>query len=435
MISKKELDELLDRFPEMKPIAGFSGTVEEFYLQYEKPFTAPILKRQDFLLRAIRAAAAPVCPEAELESIEAALKENYLVSSAEHHASISFNETLNIVLNQYLIKCRQRLPVISLSCATTAMTNELYPRGIVYRDFKIPFAARNTRFAYNAPPMNRDTFFQKLKDLKKDSSIMEEEFSFLQDWFESQWEFLDGHDFLDQISLLNKRLWRDFLAEDAWYPRLNYFMIPLERVVHNLLMADWKAERLGWVFALLFSKDGRELINRVLDGTRSCWDNEKKTGTFFFWGIRDNGRPEKLFLKDDFLLSADGSLRYLLEAEAIMEEIQADRLVASTALFFLYVVFFCGLTAMGGILQVNYLAELKHRLLDGNPLGLAENDLSVIRSSVTGLYANFQGSPWTDGGISRIRNKLSRSGLEAYGAQNHFSQIQECLEFLYHFSY
>lgn len=162
----------------MKPIAGFSGTVEEFYLQYEKPFTTPILKRQDFLLKAIRAAAAPVCPEAELESIEAALKENYLVSSAEHHASISFNETLNIVLNQYLIKRRQRLPVISLSCATTAMTNELYPRGIVYRDFKIPFAARNTRFAYNAPPMNRDTFFQKLKDLKKTAPLWKKNFLF-----------------------------------------------------------------------------------------------------------------------------------------------------------------------------------------------------------------------------------------------------------------
>lgn len=435
MMSKNKINEIVRRYPQMQPIIEFEGTVKEFYDQYSLPYKAMDLGRRDFFIQAVKDAAGHAFSNGDCDLIEMGLKKNYLISSAEHHASISYNETLNIVLNQYLIQRYHNSPLISLSCATTTLNNELYPRGIFYKNHKIAFTPKRPVFAYNSQSIILENFISKINNLRCDNEISEEEHFFLKVWFIKEFEKLANHSFVDQISILNYDLWQSFLSDSVKYPGLNYYMIPVENVVHNLLIMDYNSANPSWVFRLLFNTESLDKMKQAFNGLRSCWDVEKKIGTFFFWGFKENGRPVRLFLKGSYLVSECGSIQIKFDADNIIDNIKKKIIVTSSTLFFLYVVFYCGVTTLGGILQVNYLTKLKQRILDNNPLQLSDYDQKIICQTSTNLYANFQASRWVNGGIDIIRRKLSCTDIRDYESQIHYDQIQECLNFLYNFSY
>ncbi len=433
-MSRDVAEKLVSKYPDMAEITYFEGTVGEFYGRYSQFLHAPSARRRQQLLTAVEIVARRVFSDTEVKSIIESLEKNFIVSTAEHHASITHPETLNIVLNQFLIQEKANLPVISFSCATTTLDNHLFPRGVFIGDEKIPFLPKSQKsyFVSNAPGINIESFTRRLRELQRISRISKTDAEFLEDWFDAEYGILKKYPLLSmQISRLNQDLWKSIIHKNLQYDVFNYFMIPAEDIVENLLLLDMESERPSWIFESLFKRDSRARIFKLFDGTRLFWNSTNRKGTFFFWGYNARNRPVQLFLTKDHLVSDDSELQVELTPESIKSALAEKRIVPASNLCSLYLSFYSGLSLIGGILQVNYLGEMKRKILSGNPLHLRGEDLSIIDGLLTNIYANFQRSRWTEGGMSRIVRPLSDKDLEDYQTQDHFSQIQECLQFLY----
>jgi hypothetical protein len=433
-LTNAQVEELVRKYPDMSEPALFQGSIGEFYSQYTQPFAAPSEKRRDELLDVVEIEARKVFTDEDVTSMIQGLRQNYLVSTAEHHASITYSQQLNVVYNQFLIQRQHKLPVISLSCGTTTLENELYPRGVFYEYEKLPFLSKNYKsaFACDAPPINEVTFPGRIKELLKMDKIGQEDAEFLRDWFENEYEHLRGYSSLSkQISVLNKRLWKGMIDESLHYENFNYFMIPAEDIVINWLQREMNQPNPSWVFQAMFEPNRRAKMTEAFNGTRLCWDLETGKGTYLFWAYNAKKRPSQMHLSGDRLRSECGTVDIPMTPQGIYLALKNEQIVPASSLCCLYMAFYGGLTMMGGILQVNYLSDMKRVLLqENNPLGLSEQDLQVIRETKTNLYANFQGLPWNEGGLKRLNNKLTAEGLAEYEAYDHFSQIQECLDFL-----
>ena len=432
-LDEKQIVELIERYPDMEEIVSFAGSIGEFYQRFAQPFLAPSEARREQLLTAVEASARKVFSEQDVQSISQALQTNYLVSTAEHHASLTYWQTFNVALNQFLIQRQHRLPLICLSCGTTTLDNELFPRGVFYKHEKLPFLTKSHRyyFALDAPSINKATYQGRVRELLKKSMISEQEATFLEQWLEGElavltrWETLSA-----QVSVLNQRLWTAMVHEDIRYPGCNYFMLPAEEVVEQILHADLRAEEKSWVYNALFNPQERAQLLQVLNGTRLCWDLATRKGTFLFWGYNAQRRPLQLFVEDTLLVSECGTIQIPLIPQAISAALRNRQIVPASSLCCLYLTFYCGLTLMGGILQVNYLGDIQRRLVEQNPLALRAFDLEVIRSRKINLYANFQGLPWNEGGLKKITDKFTPGDLMEYQHFDHLTQLHECLDYL-----
>lgn len=432
-LDERQIAELLERYPDMEEIVSFAGSIGAFYQRFDQPFPAPSEARRQQLLRAVETRARKVFSKQDVQSISQALQTNFLVSTAEHHASLTYWQTFNVALNQFLIQRQHRLPLICLSCGTTTLDNELFPRGVFYQHEKLPFLTKSHRnyFALDAPPINQATYRGRVRELLKKAVINEQEAAFLEQWLAGELTVLSRWQTLStQISVLNQRLWTAMVHEDIRYPGCDYFMIPAEEVVEELLQAELGAEETSWVYKALFLPEKRAQLLQALNGTRLCWDLATRKGTFLFWGYNAQRRPVQLFVEDTVLVSECGTIRIPLVPEAISAALHNRQIVPASSLCCLYLTFYCGLTLMGGILQVNYLGDMQRRLVDQNPLALSAFDLDVIQSRKINLYANFQGLPWNEGGLRKIVDKFTPADLEEYQRFDHLTQLHECLDYL-----
>jgi len=434
VLNTQELNQLVEKYPSMVDIVSHKGTIGDYYNQFKQKVKPPEVNRKDKLIKAIAYTAISIFGEDAKDVISKALETNYCISTAEHHASITYSETFNVALNQFVVQELHNLPLITLSCSTTTLDNGLYPRGVFYKDQKIPFLASSYKnhFVYKAPPIEPIRYQYKVETLIKEKAITVQEGEQLASWLDIQYKQLSCiSSYRDQISLLNRNLWRAMIGEDLLYPNCDYYMIPAELVAANLLIDDCISNSPSWVFNTLFDPLYCERILNALDSVRICWDITQKKGTFLFWGFTPNDRPVALFLEEGYLVSTCKQVQIQMKPEVIVQALKEERIVPASSLVFLYIIFYGGLTCYGGILQVNYLRDIKEKLITNNPLGLTQLDLQVIENTPTNRYVNFQELPWTKGGLEKLNHPVTQHDFIDYKNYDHFCQIQECLEYLY----
>ena len=437
ILNRTEIQELVEKYPSMEDVVNHKGTIGDYYMPFTKVLNPFDEARQKKMINAVCQVAGSTFGKDSQEVIRKSLYKNFMVSTAEHHASITYSETLNILLNQFIVQEHHQLPLISLSCATVPLDNGLYPRGVFYKNKKIPFlsAKYNNNFVYKSSSINPSRFYDKIKSLVKEKEITAEEEKMLDEWFGRKYKELDLDKVLllrDQISILNKKLWKELIDIDLSYSGCDYYMIPSEKVAELLFIEDSNSDEPSWIYQTLFEEKSCERLLNTLDGIRLCWDLKNKKGTFLFWGFTAGDKPVALFLKDNFLISSCESVRIQFSPDSIVQALKEERLVPASILFFLYAVFYAGLICFGGILQINYLREIQEQLISNNPLNLSEFDLAIIKETPTNRYVNFQELlPWTGSGLERFSVPMMRKDFDNYKSQDHFSQIQECLEYLY----
>lgn len=355
-----------------------------------------------------------------------------LVSTAEHHASISHPETLNLILNQLL--CAEsdgRKNIICLSCSTTKMDNELFPRGVFIEENKIPFLSNkfNKFFVSNTSKINEEIFWKNWKQFSDNKLLHSaQEYNrqkiveFMKQFFKSS-SCLESYS--EQISLLNYMLYKTFFLDVA--AGTSYFMVPAEEIITQVMEYERSLSHKTWLYRAIFSTK-RERIYNVLDGARIFWDSSKEKGTFLFWDISSD-RPKSLFLKDGQLLSKDGKMSFNFTEEEIFDKLRSREIIPSSGLVFLYLFSVFHLNLFGGILQVNYLEELKERLVR-NHKELGVDDISKVIDLPTNLYVNFQKNKISSGGLLLIDKPINIDDYTEYKQYGFVEQMDECLNFL-----
>lgn len=433
-VSNEVIERIKSNYPAMIDIIDFEGTIDDYYNNLKAPLRAPSNSRRNLLIDSIMQGMKNSFNSEDQSILKNGLQKNYLVSTAEHHASISHPETLNVLINQFLIQKKLDAPIISLSCSTTTLDNELFPRGVFFKGQKIPFLTSKfkSHFASNAPSIDSNSFNRKILSLFNEGYLKKDDFLFLKKFSANTLDtLLSDKDFSEQISQLNYYLWSEMISEDLKSDNSKLFMLSSEIITANILYLDLRSENTGWVFKSLFDRRKRESIYYGLNKTRLCWDIEENKGTFLFWKYSDNGKAERLFLEGDFLKNDSREYSLLFSPDSIFNALSKRIIVPASNLFFLYSVFYCGVNVLGGILQVNYLGEIKEKLLElKSELELNNEDIKIIKDLKTNLYVNFQTMDLTSSGLNVLNNKIDKCRLDEYSQKNHFKYIQECLEFL-----
>lgn len=200
-------------------------------------------------------------------------------------------------------------------------------------------------------------------------------------------EALQQHNYSDQASVLNHRLWRRLYAPQLQDEIPDMVYLELEKITGTLLAKD--IGRNGTLMhEILFNPSLRNATIRNLDKIRGCWHtkhldllahprigkDERKnllrgSGTMFFWGIDKKRRRYPLVLQETenimYLKGFDDSGHPHAVAytpDAIVNGLETGILLPSLFTDFAIIAFARGFKCYGGFMQTDYLTEMKHGL-------------------------------------------------------------------------
>ncbi len=341
------------------------------------------------------------------------------VSFAEHHSSMSHPETTNVVANLATFAGGPGARIITLSCGTTPLDNELFPRGLVYEETKIPLMSHRQRRkpVLTAEPWDmaeartrlEKALAQNTDDLSSRSEAI--------DWFESVSGDLEGLPQLwQQISVLNAKLGQSIFAEGG----IQYTQVPMELVASRVL-TQWLANGVeNWVTGILTDTERFKAAVKVLDGTDGFFNIPAGRGTVFLWQRTDQA------------LQACGqgsSTQVVRPAAEWVEVLASNALIPSAGLAMIVLGLYLGIPNFGGLLQYDYLADARLRLLQPAS-GLTEDDRDLLAKTQDSYYVNFERRSATRGGLRRLADPIVWEELERESELSMGAHTEDCLAWL-----
>lgn len=111
---------------------------------------------------------------------------------------------------------------------------------------------------------------------------------------------------------------------------------------------------------ILFDPTMRGFVHKHFNGLNGAFSTENAYGTFLFWGLPQDGKYRvQLWLKNNTLVSDDGSFKVELTPDAIMAAIEKNELIPNTLLTFIILAFYYGQYLSGGPAQTKNLTAMK----------------------------------------------------------------------------
>ena len=147
-----------------------------------------------------------------------------------------------------------------------------------------------------------------------------------------------------------------------------YLWMDLETIASRLFVKDIRQED-GILYQLLFSKEIRNLLMNNLDGTSGCWTG-LTAGTHFFWGLDERSvlfpmhlaeRDGKVFLAGE--TSRNEIWQVPFTEDGICSHLMERRMLPSLFIIFLEIFFFRDYTVLGGYFQPTYLGRMKQGII------------------------------------------------------------------------
>jgi hypothetical protein len=436
-ITSGELERVHGAFPHMRSQTAVSKSLRQYYRDVSVPLP---FDRSSARFDGLRAGLSHTLGEVLARPAEAcdklltAFEKAFLASSAEHQSSISHPESMNVVFNQALYRQEHGHDcLVALACGTVKLDNEVFSRGMLVRQDKVPFlpASHQNQMTLVAPPLRRDFFEKNLLEALAGAADGGRLRDMAMAWWSQAASELASMDRLwKQLSMMNASLWRHCGA--ALRPPVgDYYMLPIERLVAEALAHDLEHGRRGWLHRALLESPARTYLHEALSGVRSCWDHREGWGTFLFWSVDKKGRPVNLQLSGTRLVSKAGDVEVELAPGPLIEALRGERLIPASNLCFLYMSLYLGMSLFGGILQVNYLPEMQRRLLESGREYLSSEEYDVLAEVKTGLYVNFETRSITAGGLLSLLEPPPPEVWEEYGQRGFVDEMQGCLRFLH----
>lgn len=386
---------VFDKRPALGAILSEHGTapVGEYLARAYRAAALPS-PRRTAVIEAVARQAARLLGDSVGEAVRRELAERPVAATADHHGPLSHY----YFLHSHCLAAAaapERYCHVVMATSNVSLGNSSYPRGFVGHSLRrgapqvvrLPIlkAAVRQRPVYRHPPFGEGELVRLERnpawdDLPKGDVVRSQVLDLLR-----QGDLLEAQTYSDQMTVLNRSLWRAIWPEG---PALVY--LDLEEVVVSLLLGS-SGEVGGAVYRLLFDPEVREAAVRLLDGVPGAYASLSGKGSVFFWHLEpSSGRRKALTLVGNRLVTRDGSFSVELRPEAVTSGLRRGALVPTTALSLLAVSVDAGLVCTGGFSQTTYLAQLReaYRTLFGEP------PLPAHLASVLGgdLLAFFSGS-------------------------------------------
>ncbi len=332
------------------------------------------VRKQDFIA-AISAEVAGHFSSAVAASTARQLKEEYMVSTAEHHGPLTHPF---FVHSNLLAASRPRKNIIVLAVGNVSLNNSSYPRGLIFHgadgaEHRLPFFPWRERMsavfgqrAFDRRDLNRldGALNYKIQSRELSAPAAAAVREFVHEVY-GQPEILEQPDYNHQIVKTNDRLWKQFFVRSAFQPP-RLLTLQLEDVVIKLLCRHHLFAQTE-IYDLIFSPEVHELLKQHADGIPGNFQLKQGKGTFLFWHYSGNGRRQ-LWLKGGDLVSAEGD-RVELRPQAIAAALESGRLIPGTFLSLLLLSEYYGVKCLGGFSQGTYLTRMHqaYNLMRGRP--------------------------------------------------------------------
>ncbi|WP_405448412.1 hypothetical protein OG350_19420 [Streptomyces achromogenes] len=434
-LSAAELDEITGRFPHARRLLEVGGTVGDYYAGLTVDGTTFQAGRAELFLAALKRHIDVLFPPGTSTGVIDQLTRAPVLSAAEHMASITNPESLNVVINQALYQRRQRQKyVLALPITAIRLDNILLSRDLFVGDRKVrllPSKYRDT-LATDAPAADGEFVRRNLEAVLADGpDAVRARAAELRRWWERTSRDISSLDTLwKQLVVLNHAYWKELVHANHWDLPDEYVTVPMCVLVRDAILAELEAGHDGWFHRMILDPATRDTVYRVFDGVRSCWDSRTGGGTFLFWTMNKKGEPRAMAYEDGALRSTGVAGTLPLTRESLLEALRSGAVYPGTFLVMAYLGFHLGLQLFGGILCAQFYPEMHRRITEGNPLGLSAADLRTIEAVRTDLYVNFERRKLADGGLLKLWYPQSADTYDEYRDRPFRHEIMGCLGYL-----
>lgn len=336
------------------------------------------------------------------ESVVKQLKTNDSISSVQHFSPLSHPDTLNAVLENALPYFDSNRPdlknVIVAACAGVSFNNTKFPRGHLFHNNNNGKIELNqfTLLGHTVdarPVIHHDPYFSdgikeskgSILSLERNGEISKETSQKINRFIESIYNTphsLSADDFVNQITITNYYIFKNlFQKYNKFTP--NLIFLAQEKLVLELIIKNHISQKTV-IHDFLFNSDFYPLIDKYFDGITGSFYNEKKLGTYLFWGLpKDSKYRIQLFRKGNRLESLDGSYTIELSPEKIKQAILNKELIPSVMLTFVILAMYYGIFLGGGYEQTYYLTQTKNAFEKLVKETRSEESLNALESLVT----------------------------------------------------
>ncbi len=301
-----------------------------------------------------------------------------VVSTGDHHGVLCFP----LFVHSNLMFCLDALlddrpdTRILLATGNIPLMNFTFPRGITLTepDKKgrpttipmYPYKMERT-WVYSAPAYDHSAVEKaadRVKKLEAQGQVTVEKsetiLNTLRETIGTS-EILDQPDYTAQASLVNNRIWQQ-LFDQKPAPELR--PLQLESVVSEWLIRILEDDRDLPITRLMLDPKWRAKAVPLFDKVPGCWDLERKSGSFLFWGSGTRGQPISLWEDEPGILagidpSTNEPVKFSADRRSLLAALRNGELIPNLLLTFASLTFHFGIRCYGGFMQTDYLVGMK----------------------------------------------------------------------------
>lgn len=358
---------------------GRKTLVEYASLYTDVNLNPPIQSRQDELVSTFTEEVAKRFGPTTAQAAARQLIQHYFVSTTDHMGMIvnqSFTNANLLTTASYVNHNNPTLQyVVVLPCANITFSNITFPRGLIFNSVVngqvklqrlafIPSNAHNS-IVYNFRPYTRqdvDKVHGVVRDkqsAKEISNDVAEKLHTLLDEVYAQPTVLEQPNYSEQVIQTNYQLWQKFAPSKLIYLE--------QETLTTALLIKYHLHVDTIISNIILKAEYTHLLEHYFAGIMGAFDEAKKYGTFFFWGITsDKHYRVQLWRVGNELRSDDGSIVVPLTPAGLQAALQAKQIIPSLLLVFTTLCFYYGLKCLGGFNQINYLTAMKNAYIKMN---------------------------------------------------------------------
>lgn len=339
--------------------------------------------------------------------IKKQLNNFYWVSTADHHCFFNSNLSCssNILINEALRNSKNDSYKYNIvfSCAGITLSNEDYPRGIVfnskendsYTEIKLSIMPSNS---HNSTVYGFRSY--KVEEIEKINSVFKKEISnklseeqnktihsLVNNILRDQ-DTLTSKNFCEQITKINFNFWPQIFNSDL--PQKPILYIEQEEVVNRLII-KYHLNINTLIGKIIFTNEMDALVDKLTTSMEKFLRQGNLPTNLFWYLSAEKNQRKKLFKKgaklstenDDYQINIDpASFKIALEKKELMPN-----------LFLIYTVLhlYYNLSCAGGFNQIHYLKSMQDEYIkfQNNPKHpKGSNDIYTYGINLMGFSAN-----------------------------------------------
>jgi hypothetical protein len=402
---------------QIRKIYDFPGSFKELVHEKLKSRIVP-KQRKGAFHRSILKEAGRLLPEVvSAHNLDNQLAEFPVLSVADHHGLLNHHLLYqsNILYAEILKELNLKTMCV-LATGNIPLLNVSHPRGFYFKKEKFNFFRKkdaNTPVFLLKEKLNadRNAGLESFIVSYPKESLSSDELQYLETLFFHKLEIenasLNYHQFSDQVTLLNNRIWKSYFDENIRHEVPDLIYLQANQIILDALLEELnKPESL--LLTILFDPEIRKIYLKNFLEIPGCWGANR--GSHFFWGISERNSLTSLRFSSgcDYLLGENIFIPY--RKEEICRELRLKRIIPTLFIDMLIITFLEGYAALGGFNQIEYLHQMQQAHIKSLKEAGMNNLADLFASRITdGLICGMAPLPYHSG-LDMIWHYNSKDG-------------------------